>query len=230
MRKVVYGSKTIAYAIEENNTLKGHYITVERNSGVVLKGKPVPPEKADQLVLKRAKWIIEKLELVRAIAATDIVTGSRITYLGKRYYAEVVHDMSATVPRLEFTHSKFIFTVYPGLHIQQDIRQVLEQFYREKAKEKITPRVKKLSASTGLRYTSLRFMKLAKRWGSCTPTDTIIINTEAIKLPFTHIDYLIVHELSHTIEKSHSKAFWAELSKHLPNWRLLDEQVAIIKL
>jgi len=60
-------------------------------------------------------------------------------------------------------------------------------------------------------------MQLEKRRGSCTPTDNIIINLEAIKLPFSLIDYLIVHELVHTKIKDHSKDFWAELSKHIRN-------------
>jgi predicted metal-dependent hydrolase len=43
----------------------------------------------------------------------------------------------------------------------------------------------------------------------------------SIKLPYTLIDYLLVH----TKEKNRSKAFWAELAKHMPQWRALDEQV-----
>lgn len=225
MRRVVYGSRIIEYSILERDNLKAHYITVDRESGVVLKGKPVTGEKADKLILKRARWIIDKLELVRSIPEADIVTGSRIPYLGKRYYAEVLFNRSVDAVKVDFTHSKFIFTVNPETNIQEGITKALEQFYREKAKEKIIPRIKKLSASTGLQYTGVKFMKLSKRWGSCTASNTIIINTEAVKLPFSLIDYLIVHELSHTIEKSHSKLFWAELSKHLHNWRELDEQM-----
>ncbi|MES2649614.1 MAG: SprT family zinc-dependent metalloprotease [Bacteroidota bacterium] len=225
MRRVIYGSKVIDYFIQERDDLKAHYISVDSESGVVLKGKPVTPEKADQLVLKRAKWIIDKLELVRSVPETDIVTGSRIPYIGKQYYAEVIFNDAVDIVKLNFTHSKFIFTVNSSTNNQESVRQVLEQFYREKAKEKITPRLKKLATSTGLSYTGLKFRKLSKRWGSCTPSNTIIINTDAIKLPFTLIDYLLIHELTHTVEKSHSKLFWAEISKHLHNWKELDERM-----
>ena len=73
-------------------------------------------------------------------------------------------------------------------------------------------------------------MQLEKRWGSCTPSNNIIINIDAIKLPFSLIDYLIVHELTHTKIKSHSKEFWAELSKHIPNWKELDEKMYGMRL
>ncbi|SFE07263.1 Protein of unknown function DUF45 [Spirosoma endophyticum] len=64
---------------------------------------------------------------------------------------------------------------------------------------------------------------MSKRWGSCTRTNAIILNPDLIKLPYTLIDYVIVHELCHTKVKSHAKEFWAELSHYMPNWRELDE-------
>ena len=73
-------------------------------------------------------------------------------------------------------------------------------------------------------------MKMDKRWGSCTPGNIIHINIDAVRLPYTLIDYLVVHELVHTTHKNHSKDFWAELSKHLPNWKDLDEQMLGMKL
>ena len=71
---------------------------------------------------------------------------------------------------------------------------------------------------------------MEKRWGSCTANNNIIINIDAIKLPWSLIDYLIIHELTHTKIKNHSKDFWAELSKHQPNWKKLDRQMQDMKL
>ena len=100
----------------------------------------------------------------------------------------------------------------------------------EKAKDKIAPRVRKWSKLMGLEYNELKFIKLEKRWGSCTPSNNILINIDAFKLPFSLIDYLIVHELVHTKIKNHSKEFWAELSKHIPNWKELDDRMYGMKL
>jgi predicted metal-dependent hydrolase len=110
------------------------------------------------------------------------------------------------------------------------LKVTFENFIRLKAKERIEPIIKKWSKSTGLAYANLKFMKLEKRWGSCTPSNTIIINYNAIKLPFSLIEYLVVHELVHTKIKSHSKEFWAELSKHIVNWKELDEKMYGMKL
>jgi predicted metal-dependent hydrolase len=52
--------------------------------------------------------------------------------------------------------------------------------------------------------------------------NNIILNP--VKLPFTLIDYLIVHELCHTKVKDHSRKFWREVSKHMANWKECDEK------
>ncbi|MFT7604393.1 MAG: putative metal-dependent hydrolase [Saprospiraceae bacterium] len=111
-----------------------------------------------------------------------------------------------------------------------ELKSAFDQFFQDKAIENISPRVRKWSKITGLEYSLLKFMKLEKRWGSCTPSNNIIINIEAVKLPFSLIDYLIVHELVHTKVKSHSKEFWAELSKYIHNWKELDERMYGMRL
>lgn len=224
-----YGTRLIHYNILEKQGLKSHYITVDGQSGVVLKGKPVSPDVADRLILKKASWIIGKLESVTLIIETEIVTGSRIHYLGKSYYAEVISNDEVSNVTIEFNYSKFrIFT--NNIAAQEEIKAALEEFFKEKAVTKVTPRVNKIAAKWGLPYKQLSFRKLSKRWGSCTVDNRIILNVDAIKLPYSLIDYLIIHELCHTVVKDHSKAFWAELSKYEPKWRELDERMKEMKM
>ena len=230
MRSVQYGSRLIHYTTEETQGLKSHYIAVEKHSGVVLKGRPVPDTIADRLILKKAKWILDKLEVVKAEKEEVIVTGSRIPYLGKSYYAQLVVDPSSEKVTIAFNHSRFTITVKRYDTPQEEITVALHQFYKEKAQEKITPRVEKLSMKTGLTYNGLQFRSMKRRWGSCTGRNKIILNSDAIKLPFTLIDYLIVHELVHTKVKDHSKGFWRELAKHVRNWKELDEKMQGLKM
>jgi hypothetical protein len=230
MPSVQYGHKTIEYTLDVKEGLKSHYISVEKGVGVILKGKSIPAEHAEKLILKKAKWILDKLDLVQSIGDEDIVTGARIQYLGRKYYVELIIDERLQVIDIDFTESKFKVTLPTRLNNQVALKVTFENFIRLKAKERIEPIIKKWSKSTGLAYANLKFMKLEKRWGSCTPANTIIINYNAIKLPFSLIEYLVVHELVHTKIKSHSKEFWAELSKHIVNWKELDEKMYGMKL
>ena len=225
MPSIAYGDQQIEYAIEEKPSLCSHYITVEKGVGVVLKGKPISEDIANKLVLKKARWILDKLELVRSIDVDDIVTGARMPYLGRKYYVELFINENLKGIEIDFTASKFKVSAPKELQQQEQLRSAFEQFFREKAKEKIPPRVRKWSKETGLAFHELKIRSLEKRWGSCTPSNNIIINTEAIKLPYQLIDYIIVHELAHTKVKNHSKEFWAEVAKHLPNWKELDKRM-----
>lgn len=230
MYSVLYGNRTIEYSILEKEGLKSYYISVEKGVGVVLKGKPISTEEADKLILKKAKWILDKLDLVSSISDGDIVTGSRIQYLGRKYYVEVLVDNSTSKINIDFTESRFKISLPNDLNTQENLLQAFENYFRIKVQEKIEPILKKKSKATGLQYNNVKFMKLEKRWGSCTPSNTIIININAIKLPFSLIEYLVVHELVHTKIKSHSKEFWAELSKHVSNWKELDAKMYGMKL
>jgi predicted metal-dependent hydrolase len=230
MPEALYGHKIIKYTIEEKSGLKSHYISVDKQRGVVLKGSSLSGAKAEQMILKKARWIINKMSLVQAIEEGDIVTGTRLPYLGKRYYVEVFKSDKVEYSSISFNHSKFKFIVPSNDYDQVELKSVLQEFYKEKAIEKMTPRLKKWAKKTSLEYHELKFRFLEKRWGSCTPDNNIVINIDAIKLPFTLIDYLLVHELVHTKEKNHSKSFWAELSKHIPNWKELDDQMYGVKM
>ena len=229
MPEVRYGDQTIQYSVQVSNELKSHYIIVEKSHGVILKGALLSEERANKYILKKARWILDKLSLVESVNEADIVTGSRILYLGKKYYTEVYFNDSITTTKIEFNHSRFKITT-SGINTQQDIQLALDNFFREKAAEKIHPRVEKWSQKTGLKYELVQFRKQNKRWGSCTPRNHIVINTDAIKLPYSFIDYLIVHELCHTKHKDHSKAFWAEVGKYLRNWKELDERMWGMKM
>ena len=230
MPSVQYGHKTIAYSFKEKERLKSHYITVDKGDGVVLKGKSISDEKAQKLILIKAKWILDKLDLVSSIGDDDIVTGSRIQYLGRKYYVEVFENNEIDEVIIDFTESKFKVSLPKILNNQEELKKAFESFLRAKAEEKLMPRIKKWAKITGLGFNNFKIRKLEKRWGSCTPSNDVIINIDAVKLPYSLIDYLLVHELVHTKIKSHSKEFWAELSKHIPNWKELDAKMYGMKL
>jgi predicted metal-dependent hydrolase len=230
MPRVEYGDKIIEYSIVVKENLKAHYISVEKGKGVELKGKAISEAQAQQLILKKAAWILDKLELVRALGQSDIVTGARVAYLGRMYYVEVCETDQIKSIEIQFNQSTFKVLTPKNLNKQENLIQAFEAFYKQKAIEKISSKVRKWSKKLNLPYNQLKFMQLEKRWGSCTPSNNIILNIDAIKLPFSLIDYLIVHELVHTKIKNHSKAFWVELSRHLHGWKALDERMSGMKM
>lgn len=216
-----YGQTTIEWHFQLDTSLKRHYVTVERGRSVLLRGPQVDDLEQQALVLRRARWIREKLAQVnRPLASEPIVTGSRLRYAGRTYFTEVRHAPDILKPRLTFTASRFIVDNPDSASIYPDVLMpLLERFYRERAQEKLKVRVRHWQRETGLQATGTRIRHFQSRWASCDANNTLEFHPRVMELPASVQDYVIVHELCHTMEKNHTKAFWALVASHMPDWQ-----------
>ena len=82
-----------------------------------------------------------------------------------------------------------------------------------------------LAEKYGLSFADLRVKNLKTRWGSCSSVNNINLNIHLMRLPEHLIDYVILHELAHTIHKNHGKGFWQTLDKFSGNARLLAKEM-----
>ena len=216
-----YGQTVIEWYFQPDSKLKRHYVTVERGRPVLLRGPLVDEPEQEALVLRRARWIREKLAQVnQPLASEPIVTGSRLRYAGRTYFTEVRHTPDILKPRLTFTASRFIVDNPDGASILPDVLMpLLERFYRDRAHEKLLVRVRHWQRETGLQAKGARIRHFQSRWASCDANHILEFHPRVMELPTSVQDYVIVHELCHTVEKNHTKAFWALVASHMPDWQ-----------
>jgi predicted metal-dependent hydrolase len=81
----------------------------------------------------------------------------------------------------------------------------------------LPPRLAALAAHNDFNYRSLHIKRLKSRWGSCDSQQNIILNLYLVQLPWECIDYVLLHELTHTVHMNHSANFWQAMNQLLPN-------------
>lgn len=136
---------------------------------------------------------------------------------GKRYLLKLLEIEAPT--SIELQHKKLILKVRPGTSMEK--RQVLlDAWYREQVREAANPLLRRWESIMGVQAGKLLVQRMKTKWGSCNPTTGLIrLNTDLAKKPPEHLEYVVVHELAHLIEASHSERFMATMDKYLPKWR-----------
>jgi len=84
------------------------------------------------------------------------------------------------------------------------------------------PRLRALSEHTGMHHRSVSVRRQKTRWASCSRRKAISLNVKLLFLPPVLADYVLLHELCHTIELNHSKRFWALVARHCPDYQRHD--------
>ena len=100
-------------------------------------------------------------------------------------------------------------------HIRKSILRAL----KKESEALLTKRVEQIASQTGLSYTSLHFKHLKSRWGSCSCKRELTFNSLLVQMPWNLIDYVIVHELCHTVHMNHSTEFWSLVEAHMPDYK-----------
>lgn len=128
-----------------------------------------------------------------------------------------------------------IVVTYPAtLHIEStDVQAAAERgavrALRREAESVLPGRLRQLAATHDFHFASVTVKQLRGRWGSCDQRRHIVINLYVMQLPWELIDYVLLHELTHTQHLDHSAAFWRRFTQSLPDAKHLRKRMRAYK-
>lgn len=212
-------SKTISYPeignITYNRNIRARRlsISIKRSSEVrVTIPGTLSFRSAESFVLSKSKWIIEKVDYVNKHNTKVIESGVYKTRNHTLFFVP-----SSTTGITIKIKTPNINILYPE-HLDVKCEQVqsaalkgIEAAFRYEAKELLPQRLEYLALKHGFKYNKLSIKKTHSRWGSCSSKNNINLSIFLMKLPDELIDYIILHELCHTVHKNHGPKFWSAL-------------------
>lgn len=136
---------------------------------------------------------------------------------GRRHLLSVLEE-DAT-PAVKLDHKRITLSVRPGS--SREKRDAIMHGWHKSLLHALVPRlIEKWEPRLGVKVRGYFLQRMKTKWGSCNRAARHIrLNTELVKKPKDLLEYVIVHELVHLIEPSHSQRFIALLEKHYPSWR-----------
>jgi predicted metal-dependent hydrolase len=145
-------------------------------------------------------------------------------FQGKRYLLNVVDDEGTSKVILK---SK----TYINLHVKpgtdrETCHRLMNNWYRRELKKLIPSIINKWEQEMGITVSEWRVKLMKTKWGSCNiEQKRIWLNLELAKKPIQCLEYIIVHEMVHLLERHHNERFLAYMDRYLPSWKQLKKEL-----
>lgn len=171
----------------------------------------VPERLIKSFIKEKEDWILKSLARIGKTKTNkkSYHEGEEFMYLGDKYQLHFgdFEEISVT-NALNFPN----FLVFR-------IKKELTNWYMKQAKEIITKQVDFMCKKINTKYKDIRFSDTSSKWGSCSPDNSLQFNWRLVMTPLTVINYVVVHELVHTIEKNHRQKFWSKVDLYTPAYK-----------
>lgn len=213
--------KDISYQVVRSRRATAD-IVIERDGRVLVRApQKIPDERIEDMVASKRYWIYKNLAEWRDLNATRVLreyrNGEGFLYLGRSYRLLLVADQPEPLLLKDGR-----FCLRRDLVDEGEIpaaKSAFRDYYIARGLERIRSRVHYFAPKVGVRSTRIAVRELGHRWASYSPAGNLAFHWKCMMAPQTIIDYIVVHELCHFHHLDHTKAFWNEVDKVMPNYR-----------
>lgn len=204
----------------EIKLLKKKNVSLEiTNKGQVIVRAPknLPKKELDKIIEKRYDWIIDNVKQVGLendlIIGRKYIQGEKYYYLGEEY-------------TLKYSDMEKIDSINKIIYAKKEnTKESLKRIYIDYAYEFINNKLEIFEKCFENNFKELRIRDIKSCWGKCTYNNIITFNFRLIMFKEEIVDYVIIHELAHMEHKNHSKYFWNEVEKFVPNYKILRKEL-----
>lgn len=203
--------------------IKNIYLRVDRRSGCARLSAPLRSSDValNAIVRERLDWI-KRHQAMAAVSPPAIrprlLSGETHFYLGRPLELEVIeHDGRGSC------------VIHTGDRLQLGIRRrsrleerqrAIHDWYRRELHSLVPPLIESWQAVMGVNVAEWRIKRMRTRWGTCNiRARRVWLNLELARYPAECLEYVVVHEMVHLLERSHNARFKSLMDKFLPDWR-----------
>lgn len=174
----------------------------------------------NQFIEKNSSWIEKRMVIVQKQKKLQKshTHGEKYLYLGKEYTLDIGNYTAITIVGETLQYPKAL---------EFRIEKEIENWYIKQAREIISKQTHLFAQEMHTSFLSLTFSDTKSQWGRCSHDNRLQFSWRLVMTPFLVINYVVIHELAHTIEKNHSIAFWRIVRSVMPSYR---QQIKWLKL
>ncbi len=200
-----------------------HLAVYPPNGRIKISAPSIADEEVVRLfAISKLNWIKKHVKNFREQPRESkraIVTGESHYYLGKRYMLKVMEHPGYS--KVELTGTKTIFLkIKPDLS-NEERSAIFKEWYRKQLKQIVPELIIKWEKIIGVKSNDWGIKLMRTKWGACNIEEKRIwLNLELAKKPLICIEYIIVHELVHLLERNHNEKFIKHMDQFMPKWRL----------
>lgn len=163
-----------------------------------------------QFIKSKEKWIIENAKKQEEkVKKKQFIEGEEFLYLGNKYRLRIVNDIEISLSDTLNFPKVLLFRA----------QKEMTNWYIRQAGNIITQRLKYHTEKIRTKYSGVMFSDTISKWGSCSVDNSLQFNWRLVMTPLVVLDYVVIHELVHTLEKNHGSSFWKKVSFHTPAFK-----------
>ena len=190
-------------------------LSINENADLIVRAPHrVSYDEIQKFISEKSAWIDNQQKLIKARLRDNLNynSGNQCLYLGSLYPVKIDNN---SIKPISFNGQMFTITK----DNRETISLLMKSWYKKRFLEIALPRLSYFSDKYNLKVNQVRVKEQKTLWGSCSSKNNINLNYLLIMAPMKVIDYVIVHELVHTIHKNHSAKFWQKVETIMPNYK-----------